>query len=129
MKCRFAIAVLLVSAGAAQALDCSNPQTQRDMNQCAYQMWQYADEDLNLAYQLARDVMRTTDSYLPENLKGAEAALRDAQRAWIPFRDKACEAEGFAFRGGSMEPLMVLSCKERLTRQRTEELRSLTEMN
>ncbi|WP_323784381.1 lysozyme inhibitor LprI family protein [Thalassovita sp.] len=129
MKLIITLSALLATSGAAQALDCSAPQTQQDMNQCAYQMWQYADEDLNLAYQMARDFMRTTDSYLPENLKGAEAALRDAQRAWIPFRDNACAAEGFAFRGGSMEPLMVLSCKERLTRQRTEELRSLSEMN
>jgi uncharacterized protein YecT (DUF1311 family) len=46
-------------------------------------------------------------------------ALREAQRAWITFRDKACEAEGFAMRGGSAEPLLVYGCMRQLTEERT----------
>ena len=55
--------------------------------------------------------------------------LRDAQRAWITYRDLACAAESTLVRGGSMEPLMYYSCLERETRSRTESLRIFGETN
>lgn len=96
--------------------------TQHDMNQCAYQGWMAADGDLNDTYKWAMQVARGWSD-------GAAEALRNAQRAWIPYRDAACEAEGYLFEGGSMQPLIVMSCKEHLTRQRTEEMRAVYEMN
>lgn len=121
--------VALSPPALAQDVDCSDPQTQSEMNICSYQMWQAADGDLNYAYKMARDVARTMDASLPDEWKGAEVALRDAQRAWITFRDKNCELAGFAAQGGSMEPLLVNTCMEDMTRKRTEELRSIYEMN
>ncbi|MEM7742283.1 MAG: lysozyme inhibitor LprI family protein [Pseudomonadota bacterium] len=118
---RFVLALTLVSAP-AYALDCREPVTQLAMNQCAQREFQGADEDLNLAYKLARAYAKTL---------GPDAAdkLRDAQRAWIPFRDLACEVEGLAYEGGSMQPLVVNSCLAQLTRQRTEQLRAFGEVN
>ena len=55
----------------------------------------------------------------------AEETLRNAQRAWIPFRDRACEAESLAARGGTMQNQLYLMCLTRLTTRRTEDLRSL----
>ena len=55
------------------------------------------------------------------------AALRDAQRAWIAFRDRACEVEGMRYEGGSIQPMIVAGCLERLTRARSEDLRLLAE--
>ena len=61
-------------------------------------------------------------------LDAAEAdALLKAQRSWIAFRDGHCETEGFKYRGGSIEPLIVHSCRATLTRQRTQQLNSLLE--
>lgn len=117
----------MLACGTAHALDCDTAQTQQDMNQCAHLDWQAADGDLNAEYKRARATMRRIDGDLPQNLAGAEATLRDAQRAWITFRDAACAAEGFLFRGGSMEPFMVSSCLATLTRQRTQALKSLSE--
>ena len=54
-----------------------------------------------------------------------EKALLASQRAWISYRDAQCELEGFSMRGGTAEPLMVSSCLETLTKQRTEELKRL----
>lgn len=117
------------AAFAQEGADCTNPQTQMEMNLCAQQGFKAADEDLNYTYALSMDYMKRLDEYLPDDLVGAADALRDAERAWIQYRDNNCRAEGFAARGGSMEPLLVYSCLERLTRNRTEELRSLTEEN
>ncbi|CTQ57035.1 hypothetical protein LP7551_05599 [Roseibium album] len=128
---RFLLALILLAAGSIQAsaqdnVDCNNAMTQMEMTHCAGVDWQEADADLNVAYKSAMTAMRETDSYLPENLKGATDTLREAQRAWIPYRDKACEAYGFLARGGTLEPMLVLSCRADLTRQRTAELNELS---
>lgn len=130
--CGFTLATVLLLAGNLQAnaqdtVDCNNPITQMEMNHCAGVDWQEADAELNRVYKAAITAMRETDSYLPDNLKGAAETLKEAQRAWIPYRDKACEAYGFLARGGSLESLLVLGCRADLTRQRTQELKDLIE--
>ncbi|MFN3724072.1 MAG: lysozyme inhibitor LprI family protein [Paracoccaceae bacterium] len=125
-----AVTVLLACAGLsgmaqAQTTDCANAMTQQDMNACAAQDLVAADRDLNAAYGQARAFMKRLDAGLIDRQRGAEVALRDAQRAWITFRDNACAAEGFQMRGGSAEPLLVLGCKARLTKARADDLWSL----
>lgn len=130
MTPHFRLAILalgLATPALAQELDCSNPVTQLDMNQCAYQDWQAADAELNQAYKAAMAMLKEWDEYLEEGDIPAADALRDAQRAWITFRDKACEAEGYAMRGGSAEPLLVNGCLARLTQERTAQLQELVE--
>lgn len=114
---------------AAEDLDCDNAMTQLDMNRCAHQAYVLADEDLNLAYGMAVDMARAMDEYLQDGDVPAVQLLRDAQRAWITFRDKACEVESTIVRGGSMQPLVYSSCLERETRARTESLRYFAEVN
>lgn len=112
-------------AAAQENIDCGYPVNQMEMTFCAQKGWQEADAELNAVYKEAMSAMKETDSYLPDDMKGAASALRDAQRAWIPYRDKACEAYGFQARGGSMEPMLVYGCLATLTRQRVEELKDL----
>ena len=111
----------------AQEIDCENAVTQQDMNQCAYADWEAADADLNAAYKRALDLLTEWDAVLPEDEQGGAEALREAQRAWIPFRDRACEAEGYAMKGGSAEPLLVYGCMRLLTEERTAHLTGLVE--
>jgi uncharacterized protein YecT (DUF1311 family) len=115
-----AVAALLGAIPAA-AQDCSGLRTQADMNDCAMRDYRSADAELNARYKAARAELQRIGS-------GA-AALRDAQRAWVTFRDKACEAEGAQYRGGSIEPMIVAGCLARLTRQRGEDLKALAETN
>lgn len=127
------LSILLLSATttdlaiAQQIADCTKVQTQMEITQCTYQEWQAADAELNIAYQSAMANMRQMDNDLPEHLKGAAEALQEAQRAWIPYRDKACQSYGFQARGGTMEPMLVNICFTELTQQRTKELKELTE--
>ncbi|MDE1937695.1 MAG: lysozyme inhibitor LprI family protein [Alphaproteobacteria bacterium] len=101
-------------ACAASGGDCRNPTTQRDMNMCASQEYEAADQRLNQAY---RQTMATLDDTSRER-------LRNAQRAWIGFRDRQCNAETAQNRGGSMFPMLYSGCMTRLTNARTRELQS-----
>lgn len=112
---------------AAQEVDCSDAVTQMDLNQCAYDDWEAADAALNDAYQEAMALLQDWDANLPEDEQGGAQALKEAQRAWITFRDKACEAEGYAMKGGSAEPLLVYGCMRLLTEERTAHLTGMTE--
>ncbi|MGD9869232.1 MAG: lysozyme inhibitor LprI family protein [Hyphomicrobiales bacterium] len=121
----FAIAQIAATAVLAQGPDCKDPQTQTDMNMCAGLAYKAADGELNAAYKKTLAAMREQDAALPAELKGAEVTLREAQRAWIVFRDKCCELEGFEARGGSMEPMLVGHCLAKVTNARTKELKEL----
>lgn len=127
-------ATILVNLSTVHAADennynCASPMAQQEMNYCAYQDYMAADGDLNLAYKITKTAMQKMDLYLLDGNKGAAKSLLNGQRAWLKYRDLACDTEGFIFRGGSMEPLIVSVCKERLTRLRTEDLRALGEEN
>lgn len=111
----------------AQEVNCAEAMAQSDLNACAYAGWEAADAELNRVYKAARARLQELDAELPEAERGAEAALRAAQKAWVSFRDAACSAEGYLMHGGSAEPLLVYGCMERLTTQRSEDLRYLAE--
>lgn len=117
------------SAGPAlgQDVDCAKAVAQMELTYCAEQDWLAADEALNAAYGEAKALMQQIDADLPKAERGAAVNLRDAQRAWISFRDAACAAEGYAMHGGSAEPMLIYGCRTRLTEQRTEDLQLLTE--
>lgn len=122
-----AICVFATFPAAAQDIDCNSAVTQLDMTLCAKKDWEAADAELNAAYKSAMAAMKQTDKDLPEDLKGAAETLRIAQRAWIPYRDSACDSYGFLARGGSMESMLVLGCRADLTRKRTSELTELVQ--
>lgn len=119
------LVALTGDAGAEPQVDCNNAGTQMELNYCAERDYLAADADLNEIYPQAIEAMRQIDSRLEPGRRGAVESLRAAQRAWIPFRDKACEAEGYLVSGGSMMALIVYGCLERLTRQRVEDLEGL----
>ena len=130
----FACVCLAAAPAVAQDWDCSKADElpQMGMNYCAYEDWQTADKALNDLWPKIRAAMKKDDAELKKidpSLVGADAALMKAQRAWIDYRDGQCEGEGFYARGGSLEPLLVATCKARMTRERTEELRTLIEVN
>lgn len=113
--------------------DCSNAteeqlanMAQQEMNFCAEQDWMDMDAVLNLAYKEAMARMKSFDADLPKSERGAEENLRNAQRAWVTFRDAACAAEGYAWHGGSAEPMIIYGCRARLTRQRNDDLAQMT---
>ena len=83
------------------------------MNQCAGATLRAADRDLNRRYQAAMQSAPDVE---------ARAKLLAAQQAWIPYRDARCAWEADAVRGGSIAPLLQLSCLEAMTGIRALEL-------
>lgn len=99
----------------AQDVDCATAETTAEMSWCASLDFDAADAYLNEAYGAA---METAQAYDGDQ----EGLLRDAQRAWIAFRDAACSAEGSLYEGGTAQPMMGTICLTRLTDARAEDL-------
>ncbi len=107
-------------------VDCNNAQTQADMNQCAAEDYRKADAAMNAQWAETRAAMIAWDKASPSSDdNGAAKRLLASQRAWLAYRDTACDVEGYSVEGGSMQPLIISSCLAELTKRRTEELRSL----
>lgn len=114
----FALALGLVAVplpGAAQGCD----GTTLEMIDCGMTQLQTEDRALNAAYGTA---------LAQAEAGGYAEQLRTAQRLWIPYRDAACAAEAAPYAGGSIHPLIVISCVTKLTQDRTRDLR-LFDMN
>lgn len=101
-------------------VDCATTSVQAELNFCAALDYEAADAELNAAYAAAVEVARGYDGQ-------QEALLRDAQRAWIAFRDAACSAEASLVDGGTMQPMVGSACLARVTLERTEDLRAYAE--
>ena len=92
-------------------------QSQSAMNATAAQNLRRADQALNAQYTATTGQLSTPSRTL----------LRDAQRAWITFRDQQCRYESSAVRGGSAFAMVQSDCLARLTVERTRELRRLAQ--
>lgn len=109
--------------------NCGDPMAQQEMNWCAQQDYLAADAALNEQWKLTATAMKQRDAefkpYDWDDRPGYFATLLEAQRAWIAYRDAHCRSEGYYARGGTLESLLVATCKLELTRQRTEQLQAL----
>ena len=100
-------------AAAAQSTDCASPTSQAAMNACSNEVAKKSDAALNRAY---TQVMSRLEP-------SGKTRLRDAQRAWLAFRDKECMFESSGPDGGSVAPTVADNCFTALTDQRTHALR------
>ena len=119
---------MILSIALAVSAVCANPQTQAEMNQCAAADFASADKALNAVWPKVRGVMQARDKATgkpTDGRPGYYAALLDAQRAWLRYRDGQCQVAGYSMRGGSAEPMVVSGCKAKLTQARVAELKAL----
>ena len=104
--------MLLLLANGAYALDCQNAMTQRDMNQCAYLDFQKEDKVLNQLYQRHRATLSNE----------RKTQLKEAQQAWLRFRDLSCDYEADFYVGGSIAPMVKSACLIAQTKNRIVDL-------
>lgn len=90
----------------------SRAQTQQGITAKNEKNIEQADAALNAAYQ------RLLGKISP----AGQSALREAQSAWMHFRDQECDFEALGSAGGSVHSLSTMICKERVTRTRAAEL-------
>jgi len=121
---RIGLALLLACAAASARAehesgkwDCSG--TQLDMNFCAAASFKHVDDELNALYRRQVDRLRDAPS---------RARFRDAQRAWLVFRDKSCLYQaGPREESGSIWPLEHFGCMEYHTKQRILDMKEYLE--
>ena len=86
------------------------------------------DKFLNVEYKATMAAFRAMDEdeaeYFPEFANRAEK-LRDAQRAWIAFRDGECALAYAMWGSGSMRNIAYTDCRMQMTAKRAMELRDL----
>ncbi|TWI67753.1 uncharacterized protein YecT (DUF1311 family) [Pseudoduganella lurida] len=110
----FAFAALCLATG-AQATSCDAATTQRDMNACAGTSFKDQDKKLNAVYNGYRARLDANQKKL----------LKDAQVAWLKFRDLSCEFQASGVEGGSVQPMIVSECLAAMTAERVKQLQAL----
>ncbi|MBW4789527.1 lysozyme inhibitor LprI family protein [Alcaligenes faecalis subsp. faecalis] len=101
---------LMASASSVQAADCGSMTNQNAMNQCFSNEYKNSDAELNKLYKEIGNRLKDD----ADTLK----ALRNAQRAWISFRDAECDFAAINTQGGSIHSMLITTCRNELTQAR-----------
>ncbi|RWM07884.1 lysozyme inhibitor LprI family protein [Mesorhizobium sp.] len=104
--------LLIMPAAHAAAADCAAAKTQAELTTCTAKDAASADTALNAVYKGLSGRLAPAD----------QQRLRDAQRAWIPFRDKECAFRTQPYADGSVYSSLVETCKAELTQARLTQL-------
>ena len=93
---------------------CADAQSQAEMNICWGNEYKAADARLNEAYR-----------QFASKLDDAEKAqLKNAQLAWLKYRDANCDFVADQYKGGTIRPMIAAICLADVTNNRTTELKA-----
>lgn len=114
MKKTFSFGFLIIMASFlwTQSL-AGRRQSQAEMNMEANQNFQKADKELNLAYSKLSKALEVK----------RRAKLKEAQRAWLKFRDAESAFWASEMEGGSAYPMLYSGTMANLTKKRAKELK------
>jgi uncharacterized protein YecT (DUF1311 family) len=134
MKTAFFFALALLAPSFAHATDVNqiekewNSCLEKEENQntmgmvmCNMEALQSADDELNKAYKSIMEEYKGSEKDFTE----IRNRLRNAQRAWINFRDTDCQLKGIDMLGGTGERVIVSGCHASTTIQRVKDLKEL----
>lgn len=93
---------------------CADAQSQAEMNMCWGKEYKAADAKLNKTYQ---DFMSKLD-------ESEKIQLKNAQLAWLKYRDANCDFVADQYKGGTMRPMIAAICLADVTNTRVNELKS-----
>jgi uncharacterized protein YecT (DUF1311 family) len=111
------------SATAAEEWICDKAMSNAETRQCADREFRKHDAELNRLYKrLLKDAESMGDVQQGYGVPPLEA-LKQAQRAWIAFRDANCHWKSTSFYGGTGQSVIMSSCLAIATRDRVEELK------
>jgi uncharacterized protein YecT (DUF1311 family) len=134
----FLFALLLASAAPKKqqaSNPCADPPSQLQMNRCAAAEYRKVDAELNALYdRLIKNFEKDVNDAHRENdanqIKYSETGLnelKEAERAWILYRDLHCKAAEQRFEGGTIRPLIWSGCMRQVTEHRIDELKGAYE--
>jgi uncharacterized protein YecT (DUF1311 family) len=118
MKLFIALLVVLigvsVSVSGQKTKPCADAQTQADMNICWGNEYKKADTKLNQTYQQLAAMLDDDE----------KTQLKNAENAWLKYRDTNCEFVADQYKGGSIRPMIAAICLADVTSNRTTELKN-----
>ena len=103
-----------ISAQKQKPKPCEDAQSQADMNICWGNEYKKADAALNKTYQQLAAMLDNEQ----------KTQLKNAETAWLKYRDANCEFVADQYKGGSMRPMIAAICLADVTNNRTTELKS-----
>jgi uncharacterized protein YecT (DUF1311 family) len=92
---------------------CEDAQSQADMNICWGNQYKAADAHLNQTYQQLAALLDDEE----------KLQLKNAENAWIKYRDANCDFVADQYKGGSIRPMIHAMCLADVTTNRTTELK------
>ena len=93
---------------------CADAQSQAEMNMCWGKEYKAADAKMNKTYQ---EFMSKLD-------ESEKMQLKNAQLAWLKYRDANCDFVADQYKGGTMRPMIAAICLADVTNARVNELKS-----
>ena len=112
--------LFIVSLADAKALDCSNTTTTASQRECLYKNLENVDKELNRVYKLLIKAIKKEDIESKRVIK----RLKNAQRAWIKYRDTESALAGYPMIDGSGEGILRVMRLISLTEERVKTLKS-----
>jgi len=107
-------AALGFGQGRKKSLPCAGAESQAEMTICWGKQYKAADATLNQVYKQL--VAKLDDE--------EKAQLKEAQTAWLKYRDSNCDFVADQYKGGSMRPMIYAICLTDVTINRTAELKT-----
>jgi len=109
---------------------CDDAKNNIELNKCGNIYWKREDAALQVIYDdLISDLKQQDTEYPlngPSRSGSREKKLREAQRAWIKYRDLSCASEGLIFGGGgTISSQLEYGCLTAITKQRALELQKI----
>jgi uncharacterized protein YecT (DUF1311 family) len=112
-----------VPATAQDIPDCANASNNVEITACVWDAYKRADAELNAVWKQVMASIQPED-YIPvDAVKQWKDDLLAAQRAWITFKEKDCDAVAYEWYGGSGANMAVGSCLYGHTVARTNDLK------
>jgi uncharacterized protein YecT (DUF1311 family) len=99
----------------SSAVECNQASTELGMRQCVTEEYSKLDKQLNKIYSEYRGRLNDVQ----------KQQLKEAQLAWVKFRDLACKFEASGVEGGSAHQMVVTQCLSQKTRGRISEIERL----
>ena len=121
------LASLTVASSAGMTQDanpCANAETNLAMNECLGKAYPRADKELNAVWKKVMGTISDADYLTPEQRDAWKKELREAQRAWVQFKEHDCNgAVLYEWWGGSGASAAISSCLLSKTEARTKDLK------
>ena len=122
------IALVIMTTLVTADPHCENLPAQAQMNRCSASRAADAGAAMTREWNRTSAAMKRLDRDPEASHAGSGSyfsALLASQRAWLKFREAECRIEGYANRGGTLQPMTESDCYADVTNGRTRQLRDL----